>query len=68
MPMDAVLSSIFFLWNLGLELSTVMTNFLEEGETEVLTQYLNLQENGVGINQFMDSLKETLEDLKISLN
>jgi len=68
MPMDAVLSSIFFLWNLGLELSQVMTNSLEEGETEVLTQYLNLQENGVGINQFLDSLKETLDDLKISLN
>jgi len=68
MPMDAVMSSIFFLWNLGLELSQVMTNSLEEGETEVLTQYLNLQENGVGINQFLDSLKETLDDLKISLN
>lgn len=68
MPMDAVLSSIFFLWNLGLELSKIMTNSLEEGEIEALTQYLNSQENGVGINQFMHSLTEMLQDLKISLN
>ena len=68
MPMDAVMSSIFFFWNLGLELSKIMTNSLEVEETEVLTQYLNSQENGVGINQFMDSLKGTLQDLKISLN
>jgi len=68
MPMDAVLSSIFFLWNLGLDLSKAMTNYLEEGETEALTQYLNSQKNGVGINQFIHSLKEMLDDLKISLN
>ena len=68
MPMDAVLSSIFFLWNLGLELSQTMTNCLDKGEEKALIQYLNSQENGVGISQFMDSLKETLQDLKISLN
>jgi hypothetical protein len=68
MPMDAVMSAIFFLWNLGIELSRIMTNSLEEGETEVLTQYLNSQKNGVGINQFMDSLTGILDDLKISLN
>jgi hypothetical protein len=68
MPMDAVMSAIFFLWNLGLELSQVMTNSLEQEGGEVLTQYLNSQPSGVGINQFMASLKETLHDLKISLN
>ena len=68
MPMDAVLSSIFFLWNLGLDLSKAMANYLEEGETEALTQYLNSQKNGDGINQFIHSLKEMLDDLKISLN
>ena len=68
MPMDAVLSSIFFLWNLGLELSQTMTNYLDKGEEQVLIQYLNSQESGDGINQFLDSLKETLHDLKISLN
>ena len=68
MPMDAVMSAVFFLWNLGIELSTVMTSSLDNQETELLTQYLNSQKNGVGINQFMDSLKGTLDDLKISLN
>tara|TARA_R110000744_G_scaffold102713_1_gene197318 strand:- start:1060 stop:1710 length:651 start_codon:yes stop_codon:yes gene_type:complete len=67
MPMDAVLSSIFFLWNLGLDLSKTMTNSLDNRETEILTQYLNTQESGDGINQFTHSLKETLQDLKISL-
>ena len=68
MPMDAVMSAIFFLWNLGLELSQVMTNSLDQEGEQVLTQFLNSQANGVGINQFMGSLKETLHDLKISLN
>ena len=68
MPMDAVMSSIFFLWNLGLDLSTIMTNSLDNQETQALTQYLNSQENGVGISRFTDSLRETLQDLKISLS
>ena len=68
MPMDAVMSSIFFLWNLGLDLSKIMTNSLDKEETKILTQYLSSVGNGDGINQFMDSLKGTLEDLKISLN
>ena len=70
MPMDAVLSSIFFFWNLGLDLSTTMMNYLETEteETEALTQFLNSQANGDGINHFTDLLKETLQNLKISLN
>jgi hypothetical protein len=68
MPMDAVMSSVFFLWNLGLELSTVMTNYLDNQDNEALTQYLNSQANGDGTQAFMDSLKVTLQDLKISLN
>ena len=68
MPMDAAMSAIFFLWNLGLDLSRIMTNSLDNKETEALTQYLSSQANGVGINQFTDSLKEMLHDLKISLN
>ena len=68
MPMDAVMSSVFFLWNLGLELSTVMTNYLDNQDNEALTQFLNSQANGDGTQAFMDSLKVTLQDLKISLN
>ena len=41
MPMDAVLSSIFFLWNLGLDLSKTMMNYLDKEQTQALTQYLN---------------------------
>ena len=69
MPMDAVLSSVFFLWNLGMELSQTMMNYLEEEENNpALTEFLNSQESGDGINQFMDSLTKILQDLKISLN
>ena len=68
MPMDAVLSSILFFYHLGMELSTVMLNSLEEGQETNLAQYLTLEENGDGINHFSVSLKEILEDLKISLN
>tara|TARA_B110000259_G_scaffold116314_1_gene132357 strand:- start:2139 stop:2789 length:651 start_codon:yes stop_codon:yes gene_type:complete len=68
MPMDAVMSSIFFLWNLGLDLSKNMTSYLEVAETKTLTHFLSSQKNGGGINQFTDSLKEILEDLKILPN
>ena len=68
MPMDAVLSSIFFLWNLGIDLSKAMMNYLDKEQTEALTQYLTSQPNGDGITQFTDLLKETLQDMKISLN
>ena len=69
MPMDAVMSSIFFLWNLGLELSQVMTNSLEnQVDNKALTEFLNSQANGDGIRVFTDSLSEILQDLKISLN
>ena len=68
MPMDAVLSSIFFLWNLGMDLSQAMMNYLDKEEIQALTQYLNSQPNGGGITQFTDLLKETLQDMKISLN
>ena len=68
MPMDAVLSSIFFLWNLGLDLSKTMMNYLDKDQTQALTEYLNSQQNGDGITQFTDLLKETLQDMKISLN
>mgnify|MGYP005672192715 FL=1 len=68
MPMDAVLSSIFFLWNLGLDLSKTMMNYLDKEQTQALTEYLNSQPNGDGITQFTDLLKATLHDMKISLN
>ena len=68
MPMDAVLSSILFFYNLGMDLSQTMLNSLEDNKEINLAQYLTSEENGDGINHFSDSLKEILEDLKISLN
>ena len=68
MPLSAVMSAIFFLWNLGVDLSSSMTNSLEEGQTKALMDYLTSQENGDGINHFMVSLKGILQELKVSLN
>ena len=67
-PLDVVLGSVFFLYNLGMELSTVMLNYLEEEEVNNLMQQQTFQKNGVGIKVSLDSLKEILQDLKISLN
>ena len=67
MPMDAVLSSIIFFYNLGMDLSKAMLNFLNEEEMDLVQQQI-LEESGDGINRFSDSLKEILEDLRISLN
>ena len=69
MPMDAVLSSIFFFWNLGLDLSKTMTDCLEVEELEALMQDQTLQKNGDGGKAFsLYSLNQILDDLKISLN
>jgi len=70
MPMDAVLSSIFFLLNLGMELSTVMMNSLDldKEANKDLIEFLNLEKNGGGISQYTDSLKAILDDLKILPN
>ncbi len=70
MPMNAVFSSIFFLLNLGIELSTVMMNYLDQNKEidKDLINSVNLGKNGVGINQYTHSLKAILDDLKISQN
>lgn len=68
MPLSAVMGSIFFLFRLGMDLSKAMTKSLTQEEKKALTQYLTSQGNGDGINQFMHSLEEMLQDLKISQN
>ncbi len=67
MPMDAVLSSIIFFYHLGMDLSQAMMNYLQEEEITLVQQQI-LEESGDGINHFSASLKEILEDLRISLN
>ncbi len=66
--MDCVISSLLFFYRLGMDLSETILNYLKGEEENRLVQYLNSQTNGVGINQFTHSLKETLRDLNISLN
>ena len=67
-PMNVVLGSISFFFRLGLDLSKVMTNYLDNNQREDLTAYLSSIGNGDGINQFMHSLEEILQNSKISLN
>tara|TARA_R100000951_G_scaffold33257_1_gene28213 strand:+ start:192 stop:842 length:651 start_codon:yes stop_codon:yes gene_type:complete len=66
--MDIVLGSIFFLYQLGIDLSTVMVNYLENQEIDSSMHQQILEESGVGINQFTHSLKEILRDLKVLPN
>lgn len=68
MPLDAVISSIFFLHNLGIELSIHTMNYSQSQMEEELQGAQTLEQSGVGINQFTDSLTEILQNLKISLN
>ncbi len=68
MPLDAVISSIFFLHNLGIELSIHTMNYSQSQTEEELQGVQTLEQSGVGINQFTDSLTEILQNLKISLN
>ena len=69
MPMDAVLSSIFFLWNLGLDLSKTMLDYLEGEELEALMHNQTFQKDGDGGPlYFPHSLNQILDELKISLN
>ena len=69
MPLDAVISSVFFFYHLGKDLSVVMNRFLKE--ELIKAPQVQVQDsllNGDGIKQFSHSLKEILEDLKISVN
>ena len=68
MPLDAVLGSILFFYHLGNELCQTMMNSLEQTEETLLQEYLNSEQNGVGTQEFMHSLNQILDDLKISLN
>jgi len=68
MPLGASIGSLFFFYNLGMELSKHTILYSNQAEMEGIQSQLTLEQSGVGINQFMDSLTEILQDLKISLN
>ena len=69
MPVDIVLGAVFFLYNLGMDLSKTMIIYLEEHQKDTSAHRQILQTNMDGIKHFsQDSLKGILDDLKISLN
>ena len=68
MPMDAFLGSIFFFFNLGKDCAANILNYLDQDQEILQAQELDLGKNGGGINHFLHSLEEILQDLKISQN
>jgi hypothetical protein len=66
-PLDVVLPASVFFWGLGNELLTATLSYLEKQMTKkaktILAKQLNLESNGDGINQYINSLKETLQSL-----
>jgi uncharacterized protein YecA (UPF0149 family) len=67
-PLDVVIASSVFFWSLGSELLTATLSYLEnemkknKNLTTTFQKQLNLQNDGDGINQYMQSLRETLQD------
>ena len=70
MPLDAVVSSIVFFYRLGIDCSNAMMTYLDQGKQKEVQRALqaDLQTNGDGINHSLHSVRETLRDLKQSLN
>lgn len=65
--LEIVLGSLLFFWNLSNELLTSMRDYLAQpSQRTLLTQVL--EQNGVGINQFLQSLTEISLILKERLN
>ena len=68
-PMDVVFGAVFFLFNLGIDLSKVMMGYLEDHQMEDWMDQQTSLENMDGIKaSSLHSLKTMLDDLKISLN
>jgi len=63
MPLDAAISSMVFFYSLGKDLLGAIPKYLEQNlkKEDMQTLDNHLQKNGVGINQFMHSLKEMSE-------
>ena len=69
MPLGVALGSLFFFYNLGIELSkhTILSSSNQQ-EMETIQELLTSVENGDGTRQFIVSLEGMLDSLKISLN
>lgn len=69
MPLGSAIGSVFFFLHLGMELSEhTIHSSANQTEMEAIQGQLTSEQSGVGINQFMGSLTEILQNLKISLN
>jgi hypothetical protein len=68
MPLDVVFSAVVFFYNLGIELSSNMMDYLTEDQmTNLMEGQHSFPKDGVGIQQFTNSLKDVLQNSKISL-
>jgi hypothetical protein len=68
-PLDVAFSSLIFFYNLGIDLSSNMMDFLVDRQWNSLTaDPANSSLDGVGMEQFTSSLKEILQNTKISLS
>jgi hypothetical protein len=68
-PLDVVFGANVFFYNLGNELLKSTMNYLENNtQMQTILQQHNLENDGVGIVQSMDLLKEILQDLTQSQN
>jgi hypothetical protein len=68
-PLDVVFGANVFFYNLGNELLKSTMNYLENNtQMQTILQQHNSENDGVGIVQSMDLLKEILQDLTQSQN
>lgn len=65
--LEIVLGSMLFFWNLSNELLTAMRVYLAQPKNKTLLEEA-LAQNGVGINQFLQSLEDVSSILKEQLN
>lgn len=67
MPLDVVMGAMVFFYDLGMELSTATLNFtvdqMKNNQELTSQQRETLERSGVGINQYMQSLKEMSSNL-----
>ena len=68
MPLNVVLGAQVFFYNLGSELLKALPNYLERQAKEIIQRVPNLEKDGAGTLQFINSLEVTLETLKRSLD
>ena len=69
MPLGVAIGSLFFFYNLGLELSShTILSSVNQQEMETIQEQLTSERSGDSTHQFILSLEEMLQSLKISLN